>query len=224
MISPISNFTSVACEGVPIPELEGSNDLCLWHILSLINLRSGIIQCLDGNHISVPFTAERDDRGFYLRSHFPAFRRNLVDQIENSGKLEVLFDCGECYVDPEWVLRENHAPTEIKVVFTVQGAVRFIECSKDESIDHLDRVTRFRQLIFSPESEFSVRELPDHYYADQLPQILHLEVDIERIKVSQVMALRHLITEHRAHALKILEKRGDPHSKVAALIMNFFLS
>ncbi len=223
MILPVSNFTHVACNDVPLPRLEGSTQLKLWHLLSLTNSRSGVILSSDGTRISVPFTAERDIGGFRLRSHFPAYRQGLVEQIQNQARLEVLFDCGEYYVDPEWILvARPHAPTEIKVVFTVEGAVRFVECSKDDAVLHLDRVTRFRQLRFHPCSQFSVWRLPDEYYADQLPQILHLEVDVEQINVSQVMALLHLVPAHRAHIIQKLEEREDPQSKEAAQIMSFF--
>ena len=221
-MSSVANFTDVACEGVPLPKVEGFA-LKLWHMLSLINTRSGIILSSDGTRISVPFTSEQDKRGFYLRSHFPAYRDGLVEHIENHSVLDVLFDCGEYYVDPEWVLRETaHAPTEIKVVFTVRGTVRFVDCSREDAIEHLDRVTKFRQLRFTPHSEFSVRQLPDDYYANQLPQILHLEVDIEYVNVSQVMALLHLVPEHRSHIVQKLEQRTDPQSIEAAQIMRFF--
>ncbi len=221
-MAPIYNFTHVACSGIPLPQHDGQG-LELWHVLSLINARSGIILGSDGTRISVPFTVEQDEQGFYLRSHFPAYRSGLVKQIEQEGKLNVLFDCAECYIDPEWVLRETpHAPTEVKVVFSVGGSVKFINCSQEDAVDHLDKVTRFRQLRFQPLSKFSVKELPDNYYADQLPQILHLKMRLEFVDVSQVMALLHLIPEHRGHIINKLDEKGDSQSLEAAQILRFF--
>jgi len=223
MKSQLFNFTHFAFEGVRSPRMSGADPLKLCQILSLVNLRSGVIHSLNGELLSVPFTLERGDEQFSLRSHFPAFRKNLIAQIENEAELEVLFTCGEYYVDPEWVLRENHAPTEIKVVFSVRGAARFVDCTQEEAIAHLDRVTQFRQMLFQPSSQFSVWQLPDDYYAEQLPQILQIEIDVEEVAVSQVMALLHLIPEHRSYLMQKLDQQTNPQARFASLIMHFFL-
>ncbi len=222
MRQPISSLSPLAFQGTPLPEFEAPKGIRIWHVLSLANLKSGIVPTSDGGRISIPFTVEHRGGSFLLRSHFPAFRTGLADQIRKQGRIEVLFDLGEYYIDPEWVLRPNHAPTEVKLLFTVEGTAAFVEASADDAIDHLDRVTGYRQALNRPNSAFSVRDLPEAYYADQLPQILHIEVAIERIRVTQAMALLHLIPEHRQHVLDRLDELDDAHSKLAGLILRVF--
>lgn len=219
----ISNFTHLAFTGLDIPSVTGKSKLLPHHALSLVNACSGIILGGSACRISLPFTAERDERGFHLRSHFPAFRDDIASYIRNSDKAEILFDAGEYYIDPTWVLLDRpHAPTEVKAVFSVIGAARFVDATREEAIDHLDRVRAFRQIKYRPDSEFTVRNLPDDHLDKNLSQILHFEIDVERIEVSQVMALTHLNTEHRSYILTQLDRVGDPKAQEAAQIMRFF--
>lgn len=220
----LSNFTNVAFANLDFPKVTGSSKLLPHHALSLVNSCSGIILGGESCRISLPFTVERDERGFHLRSHFPAFRAALAEDIRKNGKLEVLFDTGEYYIDPEWVLREQaHAPTEVKAVFSVIGSARFVDASRKEAIDHLDRVRAFRQIKFNPDSKFTVGSLPSDHLDKNLSQILHIEIDVERIEVAQVMALTHLNAEHRSHILTKLDDLGDPKAQEAAQIMRFFV-
>ncbi len=221
----LSSFTSVAFQDTQLPERSGSSELQLSHALALVNTKSGVLLSADGERISLPFTAEKDDRGFFLRSHVPKFRTGLVEQVKNQGTLEVLFDCGEYYIDPEWILRKKaHAPTEIKVVFSICGIAGFVECSEESALEHLDRVTKYKQLAFNSDSVFSVNHLPTEYVREMLPQILHFEVRVERVHVSQVMALTHLLAEQRMHILKKLDEKGDPLAREAAQIIRFFMT
>jgi|GEM_PF-3068970 len=222
----LTSFTSVAFDDVTLPKVGWTGKLTLepHHALSLVNTCSGVILGGGSSRMSLPFTVERDEAGFHLRSHFPAFRKDLVSQVSDKGSLEVLFDIGEYYIDPEWVLREKaHAPTEVKAVFSIAGSARFIVCTPVEALDHLDRVRGYKQLKFNPESKFSVENLPADYINEMLPQILHFEIDVEQIHVSQVMAMTHLIAEHRMHILQKLDLLGDPKAQEAAQIIRFYL-
>lgn len=222
-MTTISNFTHIAFRDVRFPKVTGSAELKPEHALALVCSRSGVVLSSNGERISLPFTTERDSQRFYLRSHFPKFRSGLIEQINEQGRLEILFDCGEYYIDPEWILREKaHAPTEIKAVFSIEGSARFVECSNENALDHLGKVTAFKQLRFAPESQFSVHQLPENYTSEMLSQILHFEVNVEHINVSQVVALTHLAPEHRAHILSKLDLLGDAQSTEAAQIMRFF--
>ena len=220
----ISNFTKIAFANLDAPRMTGAPRLSPHHALSLVNSCSGVILGEDSCRISLPFTAEKDGEKFHIRSHFPAFRKELAEKIRRNVTLEVLFDTGEYYIDPEWVLREEaHAPTEVKAVFSIIGPARFVEVSREEAIDHLDRVRAFRQIKFNPASRFTVRSLPDDHLDKNLSQILHFELEIERIETSQVMALLHLKPEHRSHVLMHLDKLGDPKAQEAAQIMRSFV-
>lgn len=220
----ISSFTEVAFTNLELPKVTGSSKLSPHHALSLINCCSGILLGKESCRLSLPFTCEKDERGFHLRSHFPVSRAELTEQIEKDVTLEVLFDTGEYYIDPEWILRERaHAPIEVKAVFSVLGPARFIEVSQKEAIDHLDLVRAYKQIRFNPNSKFEVNNLPAEYLSEMLPQILHFEIDVERIEVSQVMALTHLSVENRTHILNQLDRLGDPKAQEAAQIMRFFL-
>lgn len=218
------NFTNNAFANTGVPKVTGGHPtLRPHHALSLVNSCSGVLLGEESCRISLPFTVEEDERGFHLRSHFPAFRKVLVEKIRRTGHLEVLFDTGEYYIDPEWVLREEaHAPTEVKAVFSIIGAARFVDVSRSEAIDHLDRVRAFRQIRFNPTSKFTVGGLPSEHLDKNLSQILHFELDVERIEVSQVMALLHLKPEHRSHVVMKLDHLGDAKAQEAAQIMRFF--
>lgn len=187
-----------------------------------MSVSNGILLGTESEHISLPYTVEYDENGFHLRSHFPAFRKNLVDSIARGCDLEILFIAGEYYIDPEWILRERaHAPTEVKAVFSVRGPARFVTVTSDEAITHLDLVRANKQLSFHSRSGFTVPNLPADYLIEMLPQILHFEVDVYDIHVSQIMALTHLTQEHRQHILSKLDGEHTAHARAAAQIMRF---
>lgn len=217
------NISAVALLGKSLPAITGTEKLALPKLLALVNSRSGIVLAPNGAFLSLPFTSEIDDNGPFIRSHFPGYRSETLNTLKQLTEVEVLFDCGEYYVDPSWVkIDRPHGPTEIKLLFTIKGALQFIDCTTEEAVDHLDKVTKFRQARFRPDSTLDITAYPSAYYDWQLPQIQHLQIRPTQIHVSHIMALLHLNQEQRAYVMDRLDEREEPGAREAAQILRLF--
>jgi len=94
----IIDFSTNDLTNIPLPVLQGPDGFKINHALTLANSNNGLLIKPDSCRISLPFTVEKNEDGFYLRSHFSAYRREVVEVIESSRKMEVLFDVGEYYI------------------------------------------------------------------------------------------------------------------------------
>ena len=188
--------------------------LCINKALELISLSDGILAIADLPMLSLPCVMEKRQNDLpVIVTHFERSRDSYITAIEKNPFLRIQFVVGFHYIDPTWIPRQPHAPTEVKAVFEFSGKASLIDRPNTETLAMLNSVTLAKQKIYAPESKWSVFGLPQDYLNPLFPKIVELEIEPEKYNLSRLMVLSHLSEEHRQIVISKLKSFDTPCSK-----------
>ncbi len=182
--------------------------LPLEKALELISLADGNLCVRNLPILSLPCVVESrnlPDRSVIV-THLERAREEYIRALCDKPQVRLQFVVGFHYIDPSWIPRSPHAPTEVKAAFEIIGQAKLLERHHDETLSMLQKVTEAKQAMFAPESEWSVQGLPSQYTERLFPMIAEVEIEIQEFQLSRLMVLQHLSAEHRGQILaKICE-------------------
>jgi len=193
--------------------------------LQLVTLADGVLRCPNLPLLSLPFVVESDPKSGseILISHFEGSRTDFRNALASENVVSASFVVGFHYIDPTWIPREPHAPTEIKAVFEFSGPAQILTRSSEDTLRMLQQVTMAKQQLFAPSADWSVSDLPPEYTAKLLPQIVEFSLEPKHFTVSRLMVLQHLEMKHRRAVLERLERSNSPCARGAAALLRMFL-
>lgn len=124
---------------------------------------------------------------------------------------------GPWFIDPSWVPRQPHAPTEIKLSFSVQGTVRPLTRAPSSILNDFGLITRNRQAQFASSSNWEVSDMTAEYRDGLLARLVEFEISVESIAPVQVMAMQHLNVDEREQLISVLDQQPGYAGAVALL-------
>jgi predicted FMN-binding regulatory protein PaiB len=200
--------------------------LALEPALALVPLCDGNLLVGDLPALSLPFAVERrasPDRPV-LMTHFDRARTAHHAALQPSAGaapiVRAQFVAGFHYIDPSWIPRSPHAPTEVKAVFELRGRAALPRRDRDAALATLAAVTRQKQRLFAPNSPWRLESL-DPAYADRLlPHIVEVEIEIEHFHLTRLMVLQHLSPEHREQVRRTLRSLDTPCARAATTLFS----
>jgi predicted FMN-binding regulatory protein PaiB len=173
--------------------------------------------------LSVPVIVKRlADGAPVLESHLPRTRSETLEAAQQSAPATFIFRVGEHFVDPHWIRRPPHAPTETKLVFEVRGDLQLVPHASPEAIASLDRVRLEKQRLYQISSPFKVSDLESAYLHEHLSKIFFFRLTISQIVTEQLMALQHLDQGCQERVIRHLESRSSIEAQQAVALIRQF--
>ncbi len=195
--------------------------LSLEEALDLTRYADGLLLLDSLPALSLPFVCEVNGSA-KLVSHFERARNDYLQAVLQEGIARVCFVVGFHYIDPEWISRVPHAPTEVKAVFEFRGKIKILERAANLTLEMLGRVTEHKQLVYASNSKFQVSSLPENYTERLLPHIVEFTIEPEELHVSRLMVLQHLSISQRKEVINKLQTLGDSTARVAIELIERF--
>jgi predicted FMN-binding regulatory protein PaiB len=191
--------------------------LPLEKALNLVGLADGLLRVPGLTALSLPCVVEKRENParHVLVTHFERARETYVSALRATPPVTVHFVVGFHYIDPSWIARSPHAPTEVKAVFEISGKATLVDRAHADTLAMMETVTRAKQSLYSPGSDWRISALPESYVSRLFPMICELEIEIEQYELSRLMVLDHLSTEHREHVISMLRDSDNPSSRAA---------
>jgi len=196
--------------------------LSLDDALAWIPGNNGILM-IGTDSFSVPVLVKRSPGGgAALEAHLPRFREEAFKAAARGDSARFLFRVGEHYIDPHWIRRPPHAPTETKLVFEARGTLQLLNFSTFSAVASLDRMRSEKQKFLQVSSPFKTEDLDSGYLADHISQIFFFSLELEEILTHQLMYLQHLDHACRERVLRHLENRASLESQQAIRLIRQF--
>lgn len=191
--------------------------LPLSKALELVPLADGVLRIGDLPMLSLPCVVEpgAGDGQPVVITHFERGREAYMEALRASPVVTLHFVIGYHYIDPSWIPRQPHAPTEVKAVFEISGRARLIDRPEATTLAMMDDLTRAKQEIYTPGTDWQVSSLPAEYTGRLFPMITELEIEPTDYHLSRLMALEHLSPEHRQSILHRLQIANSPCARAA---------
>jgi predicted FMN-binding regulatory protein PaiB len=181
--------------------------LPLEKALELVPLADGNLCVNDLPLLSLPCIMERRElpSRLVIVTHLDRSRESYLSALLDKPAVRIQFVIAFHYIDPEWIPRSPHAPTEVKAVFEIRGRASLLTRDETKTTAMMDTLTKAKQMLFSPKSTWKIGDLPAKYIERLFPMIAEVEVEPDEYHLSRLMVLQHLTDEHRSHVLsKIL--------------------
>jgi predicted FMN-binding regulatory protein PaiB len=173
--------------------------------------------------LSVPVIVTRlADGTATLESHLPRSRGEVLEAAIHSLPASFVFRIGEHYVDPHWIRRPPHAPTETKLVFELRGRLEVVPHATPEAIQSLDRVRLAKQQYYQISSPFKTADLESAYLRELLAKIFFFRLVIQEVLTHQLMALQHLDQGCQERVIRHLESRSNIEAQQAVALIRHF--
>jgi len=185
--------------------------------LELVPLADGVLRIGDLPMLSLPCVVESrsaDGRPVII-THFERARDTYLEALRANPVVTLHFVTGHHYIDPSWIPRHPHAPTEVKAVFEISGTARLIDRPAAETLSMMHQLTRARQALYSPGSDWQIDSLPADYTDRLFPMIAEVEIEPAHYHLSRLMVLEHLSPAHRQSILDRLQAADSPCARAA---------